>query len=254
VKRLVEAPAASRANTTNLKSIVYGGGPMYVSDLHAAMDLLGSKLAQIYGQGESPMTITVLTKDMHRDAADNRLGSVGVPQSVVEVRVVDELGADLPPGGVGEICVRGAVVMKGYWNRPDATAATIREGWLHTGDVGVFDNDGFLTLKDRVKDVIISGGSNIYPREVEEVLLTHEGVLEVAVIGHPHPEWGEEVIAFVVRKEGSEASEAQMDRLCLDNIARFKRPKRYIFVDALPKNNYGKILKIALRDMMVRQS
>jgi acyl-CoA synthetase (AMP-forming)/AMP-acid ligase II len=170
------------------------------------------------------------------------------------VRVVDELGADLPPGGVGEICVRGAVVMQGYWNRPDATADAIRDGWLHTGDIGVFDNDGFLTLKDRIKDVIISGGSNIYPREVEEVLLTHEGVLEVAVIGHPHPEWGEEVIAFVVRKEGSEASEAQMDRLCLDNIARFKRPKRYIFVDALPKNNYGKILKIALRDRLVRQS
>ena len=254
VKRLVEAPDAARANTANLKSIVYGGGPMYVADLHAAMDLLGNKLAQIYGQGECPMTITVLSKDMHRDATDNRLGSVGVPQAVVDVRVVDELGADLPPGGVGEICVRGAVVMQGYWNRPDATADAIRDGWLHTGDIGVFDNDGFLTLKDRIKDVIISGGSNIYPREVEEVLLTHEGVLEVAVIGHPHPEWGEEVIAFVVRKEGSEASEAQMDRLCLDNIARFKRPKRYIFVDALPKNNYGKILKIALRDRLVRQS
>ena len=246
VKRLVEAPDAARANTANLKSIVYGGGPMYVADLHAAMDLLGNKLAQIYGQGECPMTITVLSKDMHRDATDHRLGSVGVPQAVVDVRVVDELGADLPPGGVGEICVRGAVVMQGYWNRPDATAVAIRDGWLHTGDIGVFDNDGFLTLKDRIKDVIISGGSNIYPREVEEVLLTHEGVLEVAVIGHPHPEWGEEVIAFVVRKEGSDASEAQMDRLCLDNIARFKRPKRYIFVDALPKNNYGKILKIGV--------
>jgi long-chain acyl-CoA synthetase len=254
VKRLVEAPGASQANTANLKSIIYGGGPMYVSDLHSAMSLLGNKLGQIYGQGESPMTITVLTKDMHRDATDNRLGSVGVPQSVVEVKVVDERGADLPPGAVGEICVRGAVVMKGYWNRPEATAAAIRDGWLHTGDIGVFDSDGFLTLKDRVKDVIISGGSNIYPREVEEVLLTHEGVLEVSVVGHPHPEWGEEVVAFVVRNEGSEAPEAQLDRLCLDNIARFKRPKRYIFVDTLPRNNYGKILKTVLRDSLAEQS
>jgi acyl-CoA synthetase (AMP-forming)/AMP-acid ligase II len=226
---------------------------MYVADLHAAMRLLGNKLGQIYGQGESPMSITVLTKDMHRDATDTRLGSVGVPQSVVDVKLIDELGADLSPGGVGEICVRGAVVMKGYWNRPDATAAAIRDGWLHTGDIGVFDNDGFLTLKDRVKDVIISGGSNIYPREVEEVLLTHENVIEVSVVGHPNPEWGEEVIAFVVLNEGSEASEAQLDRLCLDNIARFKRPKRYIFVDTLPRNNYGKILKTVLREMLAAQ-
>ncbi len=252
VKRLVEAPGALQANTANLKNIIYGGGPMYVSDLKAAMTLLGNKLGQIYGQGECPMTITTLTKAMHRDASDTRLGSVGVPHSVVEVKVVDEQGADMPPGGVGEICVRGAVVMKGYWNRPDATAAAIRDGWLHTGDIGVFDEDGFLTLKDRVNDMIISGGSNIYPREVEEVLLAHEGVFEVSVVGHPHPEWGEEVIAFVVRTAGSDVTEAQLDRLCLDNIARFKRPKRYIFVEALPKNNYGKILKTVLRDRLTK--
>ena len=227
---------------------------MYVSDLKAAMNLFGNKLGQIYGQGECPMTITAMTKAMHRDASDHRLASVGVAQSVVEVKVVDEKGADLPPGGVGEIHVRGEVVMKGYWNRPDATAATIRDGWLHTGDMGTFDADGFLTLKDRVKDLIISGGSNIYPREVEEVLLTHEGVLEVSVVGHPHPEWGEEVIAFVARIEGSDVTEAELDRLCLDNIARFKRPKRYLFVNSLPKNNYGKILKTALRDILNGQS
>ena len=250
VKRLLEAPGATRADTSNLKNIIYGGGPMYVSDLKAAMNLFGNKLGQIYGQGECPMTITALTKAMHRGASDQRLASVGVAQSVVEVKVVDEKGADLPPGGVGEIHVRGEVVMKGYWNRPDATAATIRDGWLHTGDMGAFDADGFLTLKDRVKDLIISGGSNIYPREVEEVLLTHEGVLEVSVVGHPHPEWGEEVIAFVARIEGSDVTEAELDRLCLDNIARFKRPKRYLFVSSLPKNNYGKILKTALRDIL----
>ena len=208
VKRLVESPGAAQADTANLKNIIYGGGPMYVTDLKAAMALLGNKLGQIYGQGECPMTITALSRAMHRDASDERLASVGVPHSVVEVKVIDEQGAALPPGSAGEICVRGDVVMQGYWNRPDATAAAIRDGWLHTGDVGAFDDDGFLTLKDRVKDVIISGGSNIYPREVEEVLLLHEGVAEVSVVGHPHPEWGEEVIAFVACHEAAAVTEA----------------------------------------------
>jgi long-chain acyl-CoA synthetase len=250
VKRLIEAPCAKDADTRHLKNIIYGGGPMYVADLKAAMSLFGNKLGQIYGQGECPMTITTLTKAMHRDASDDRLASVGVPHSVVEVKVIGEHGTELPAGRVGEICVRGDVVMKGYWNRPDATAATVRDGWLHTGDMGVFDEDGFLTLKDRSKDVIISGGSNIYPREVEEVLLMHGGVMEVSVVGHPHPEWGEEVIAFVAPKEGAQVSERELDGLCLDNIARFKRPKRYIFVESLPKNNYGKVLKTALRDIL----
>ena len=250
VKRLVETPGAVKADTTHLKTIIYGGGPMYLSDLKAAMDLFGNKLGQIYGQGESPMTITALTKAMHRDASDQRLSSVGVAHSVVEVKVLDARGEALPPGEVGEICVRGDVVMKGYWNKPDATAAAIRDGWLYTGDMGVFDQDGFLTLKDRVKDVIISGGSNIYPREVEEVLLLHEDILEASVIGHPHPDWGEEVIAFIVTKKGSDVCESELEQLCLDYIARFKRPKRYFFLDSLPKNNYGKVLKNALRDTL----
>jgi len=250
VKRLVEAPAAARADTGNLRNIVYGGGPMYLSDLKAAMQLLGNRLSQIYGQGESPMTITVLSRAMHRDASDERLASVGVAHSVVEVKVIGESGERLPAGEVGEICVCGDVVMRGYWNNPDATAATLRDGWLHTGDMGALDADGFLTLKDRLKDVIISGGSNIYPREVEEVLLRHADVLEVSVVGHPHPEWGEEVVAFVVARAGAAVSEESLDRLCLANIARFKRPKRYLFVDSLPKNNYGKVLKTALREML----
>ena len=253
VKRLVEAPGATTADTVNLKNIVYGGGPMYLADLKAAMDLFGNKLGQIYGQGESPMTITGLTKAMHRDASDERLSSVGVAHSVVEVKVINELGEILPAGEVGEICVRGEVVMKGYWNKPEATAAALRHGWLHTGDMGVFDQDGFLTLKDRVKDVIISGGSNIYPREVEEVLLMHEDIIEASVIGHPDPEWGEEVVAFVVSRTDSAVSSADLEQLCLDNIARFKRPKRYFFLDSLPKNNYGKVLKTELREMLARQ-
>ncbi|NND66510.1 MAG: AMP-binding protein [Halioglobus sp.] len=250
VKRLVEAPLAAAADTTNLKNIVYGGGPMYLADLRAALDLFGYKLGQIYGQGECPMTITALGKAMHESATDARLTSVGVAHSVVEVRVVDESGATLPPGTVGEICVRSDVVMQGYWNRPDATAAAIRDGWLYTGDMGALDPDGFLSLKDRSKDVIISGGSNIYPREVEEVLLTHAAVDEVSVVGEPDAQWGEAVVAFVVPAPGKTVSGEELDRLCLDSIARFKRPKRYMFVSALPKNNYGKILKTELRNML----
>jgi long-chain acyl-CoA synthetase len=149
----------------------------------------------------------------------------------------------LPPGEVGEILCRGDVVMCGYWQDPQASAATLKGGWLHTGDVGSFDADGYLTLKDRSKDLIISGGSNIYPREVEEVLLAHPRVREVSVIGRPDREWGEVVLAYVV----GEASAGELDALCLSRIARFKRPRDYVFIDALPKSNYGKILKTELR-------
>jgi acyl-CoA synthetase (AMP-forming)/AMP-acid ligase II len=137
--------------------------------------------------------------------------------------------------------------MAGYWENPEASAETLRGGWLHTGDVGAMDEDGFLTLKDRSKDMIISGGTNIYPREVEEVLLLHPGVLECSVIGRRHPDWGEEVVAFVAVRPGEQVDEDGLERLCLDNIARFKRPKAYYFVDQLPKSSYGKILKTELR-------
>ena len=157
--------------------------------------------------------------------------------------MTDEHDRVLPAGEPGEILCRGDVVMAGYWQNPEASAATLRGGFLHTGDIGAFDADGYLTLKDRSKDMIISGGSNIYPREVEEVLLKHAGVREVSVIGRPDREWGEVVVAYVV----GAAPQAELDALCLSSIARFKRPKHYVFVDALPKNNYGKVLKTELR-------
>jgi len=193
------------------------------------------------------MTITTLSKQdiAARDHPrwQARLGSAGRPYSCVEVSVADRDDKPTARGEPGEILVRGDVVMAGYWRDAEATAASLRSGWLHTGDVGLFDAEGYLHLKDRSKDLIISGGSNIYPREVEEVLLKHAGVREVSVIGRPDRDWGEIVVAYVV----GDASPAELDALCLAHIARFKRPKDYVFVDALPKNNYGKILKTELR-------
>ena len=243
--------AAASPDTRNLKTIVYGGGPMYVEDCKRAMAVLGNKLAQIYGQGESPMTITALNKARHAETGhprfEQRLASVGTAHTVVETAVADADDALLPPGEVGEVLVRGDSVMSGYWRDPEASGRTLCGGWLHTGDVGVFDEDGFLTLKDRSKDLIISGGSNIYPREVEEVLLRHPGVAEVAVVGEPDRDWGEAVVAFVVAAAGGPVEPAALDALCLDHLARFKRPKRYLFIDSLPKNHYGKVLKTELR-------
>ena len=192
------------------------------------------------------MTITGLSQDFHREKI--HLESAGIARTGVEVKVLDANERELPPGEVGEIATRSSCVMQGYWGNPQASAKALRGGWLHTGDVGSMDEAGFLTLRDRSKDMIISGGSNIYPREIEEVLLRHPGVAECSVVGRPHPEWGEEVVAFVVCRET--ISREALDRLCLDNIARFKRPREYRFVEALPKNNYGKVLKTELRKLL----
>lgn len=258
IVRLLASSALDGADLGNLKTIIYGGGPMYVEDCMRALDRFGPKLVQIYGQGEVPMTITGLSRADHADRDHprwrERLASVGVARTDVEVRVADATNAELPPGAIGEVLVRGDLVFSGYWKAPEATATVLAGGWLHTGDMGSMDADGFLTLKDRSKDLIISGGSNIYPREIEEVLMRHPDVAEAAVVGRRHPDWGEEVIAFVVPHTGREIDPAALDALCLDNIARFKRPKHYRVVDALPKNNYGKVLKTALRETLAQEA
>ena len=255
VKRLAADPAMASADLSRLKTIIYGGAPMYLADLEDALAVFGARLAQIYGQGETPMTITALSKADHADRDHprwaDRLQSVGFPRTDVEVRVVDGEDRELPTGEIGEVVVRGDVVMAGYWNQPEATAETLRGGWLHTGDVGSFDDDGYLTLRDRSKDLIISGGMNIYPREVEEALLCHAGVRAVSVVGRPDSEWGEAVVAFVVAADSAAPPPVDgLDQVCLDRIARFKRPKEYRFVDALPTNNYGKVVKRELRDQL----
>ncbi len=251
IRRLTDAARASGQSGEGLRTIVYGGGPMYLADIVEAVDLMGPRFVQIYGQGECPMAITALSRAEVADRAhprwQDRLGSVGRAQSLVEVAVGDAHGRPLPVGETGEIMVRGAPVMPCYWQNPAATAKTLRDGWLMTGDVGRLDADGYLTLADRSKDVIISGGTNIYPREVEEALLTHPGVHAVSVVGRPSAEWGEDVVAFVVAAPGQAPDPAALDAHCLDRIARFKRPKDYVFVPDLPRNNYGKVLKTELR-------
>ena len=251
VHRLIGAEEFEGADTRNIKLIVYGGGPMYEADIRKALDAIGPKFCQIYGQGEAPMTITVLTQHELASGVDHpnraeRLASVGVERTDVEVCIRREDGTPCDLGEIGEITARGDVVMLGYWQNEEATKNTLKDGWLWTGDMGAKDEDGFITLKDRSKDLIISGGTNIYPREIEEILLTHPAVEEISVIGRYHPDWGEEVVAFVV-PSGETPSTKTLDAYCLEHMARFKRPKEYFFRDSLPKNNYGKVLKTDLR-------
>ena len=261
VKRLVDH--AEQAGLTPQdaarawKTIVYGGAPMYLADIQRALRVMGPRFVQIYGQGETPMVATALARRHLADTAHprhlERLASVGVAQTPVQLRVADDQGRELPVGEVGEVMVRGDSVMAGYWRNPRATAAALQDGWLVTGDMGSLDADGFLTLKDRSKDLLISGGSNIYPREVEEVLLTAPGVAEVAVVGAPDAEWGEVVVAFVVLSRHDATTAQALDAHCLAQMARFKRPKRYVFVNELPKNNYGKVLKTVLREQLGKE-
>jgi long-chain acyl-CoA synthetase len=254
VVRLLNHPSAGGADVSGLKTIIYGGAPMYVADVKRALDLFGPRLYQLYGQGEAPMTISGLTKAHHAMADEprfeERLASAGVARTGSAFRIVDEQCRVCAPGEVGEIVTTSDCVMKGYWANPEANARSLRDGWLWTGDLGTVDADGFLFIKDRSKDMMISGGANIYPREIEEVLLTHPAVAECAVVGRPHAEWGEEAIAFVVARPGLAVTAEELDRLCLETIARFKRPKGYRMVAALPKNNYGKVLKTELRERL----
>lgn len=249
--RLIHASNGIKDPAGNLRTAFYGGSPMYLSDLVKTIEIFGPRLYQLYGQGESPMTITGLSKLEHEGdlgpAHQNILSSCGTARTGVEVRVVDSSGRDVPLGELGEVITRSDTVMSGYWNNEKATQSALRDGWLWTGDIGTLDERGYLTLRDRSKDMIIRGGSNIYPREIEEVLLKHPAVVEVSVVGRPHSDVGEEPVAFVVTQPGQTISSEDLDQLCLDNIARFKRPREYFFEQSLPKNNYGKVLKTELR-------
>ncbi len=255
VMRLVNHPEAAPERFANLKFIVYGGAPMYVADLEKALTLLGPKLYQLYGQGESPMTISGLAQARHvvADPQERQrvLASCGYARTGVEIAVVGEDGRPVPVGEVGEIITRSPALMAGYWGDETATRAALKDGWLHTGDLGALHEDGLLTLHDRSKDMIISGGSNVYPREIEDVLLRDPRVLECAVVGRPDADWGELPVAFVVPVPGASIEPAELEALVLAHLARFKRPREWHWLDALPKNNYGKVVKGELRKLLV---
>jgi len=252
VHMLTQSPARSHYDLSSLHTVFYGGGPMYVEQQQEAVQAFGPIFVQLFGQGECPMCITSLHKEEHLTAGDpvkqRRLGSAGRETTGARVRVVDDDDRALPAGEHGEIVVCGDLVMQGYWNNPEATAETLRHGWHHTGDVGFLDADGYLYITDRKKDMIISGGSNIYPREIEEVICTHPAVLEVSVVGVPDEKWGESVKALVVPRPGMTVTEAEIIEHCRRGLASYKKPSSVAFLDALPKNAYGKILKRELRE------
>ncbi len=237
---------------SSLHTVIYGGGPMYTEHLVEAVRTFGPNFVQIFGQGEAPMAVTTLPIEEHRIEGDpvavRRLASAGRAVTGVRVSVVDEQDYELPAGETGEIVVRGDLVMKGYWNNAEATAETLRNGWLHTGDLGNLDSDGYLYITDRKRDMIISGGANVYPREVEEVMATHPAVADVAVIGVPDEKWGETVKALVVLNENAEVTDRDLMDFCRINVASYKIPTSVDFLRALPKNAYGKILKRELRE------
>jgi acyl-CoA synthetase (AMP-forming)/AMP-acid ligase II len=250
IRMLLDHPDLDGADLSSLVSVVYGGSPMYRSDLVEAIERIGPVFCQIFAQGESPMTVTYLRREEHRaDRPDaGVLSSAGVARTGMEIRIADADDRVLPAGEPGEIQVRGPAVMAGYWRRPEATAETLRGGWLHTGDVGRLDERGYLYVLDRLKDMIITGGSNVYAQEVEDVLLRHPAVREAAVFGTPDRLWGEAVTAVVVGAAGVVPGADELRAFCREHLADYMRPKHVHVVDALPRNSYGKVLKRELRE------
>lgn len=256
VTRMTQYVRQSGAQLSGLRNFLVGGAPFYAEDIKQAVHTFGPRIAQMYGQGETPMTISAIRCERLAQAVleddTNVLSSVGFAQSTVDVRIEDEAGREQALGTLGEIVVYSPTVMQGYWRNPSATAKTLINRGLRTGDIGLVDAHGLLHLRDRSKDVIISGGTNIYPREVEDALLCHPAVKEVSVIGTPDDDWGEVVTAIVVCQ--ADVSDAELDATCIERIARFKRPKRYIRVQQLPKNPTGKVLKAELRRLLAEPS
>lgn len=246
---LLRAPTIDDRNLSSLRTITYGGAPIADRVMRDAMDRLPGDLVQGFGQSEATQTVCYMSGDEHRRALGNPalLRRCGRPIPGIQVRIVDDRDAALPAGETGEVVVRGATVMTGYWNRPEETAETLRNGWLHTGDVGFLDEEGFLTLVDRKKDMIVTGAENVYSPEVENAVASHAAVAECAVIGIPDDEWGESIHAVVQLKPGNDLSDADLEAHCRDQIAGFKVPRSWSFTNEMPKTAFGKIQKTALR-------
>jgi acyl-CoA synthetase (AMP-forming)/AMP-acid ligase II len=242
---MTELAGSRTADFSALKLISYGTAPISPDLLRRAIETFKCRFLQVYGLTETTGPFTALS---HEEHVGERLLSCGRPMLGGRVRIVDSDGKDLPPHEIGEILYRGENLMAGYWGRKDATAQAIRNGWFHTGDAGYVDEEGYIFLKDRIKDMIISGGENVYPAEVEGVLMGHPEVLECAVIGVPDAKWGETVKAVVVRRQGASLGEAALIAWSRDKLAGFKRPSSVDFIDALPRNAAGKLLKRTLRE------
>ncbi len=242
--RLCRHPSVDRYDHSSLKYVIYAGAPMYRADQKHCLEKLGKVLVQYYGLGEVTGNITVLPPALHEiDDEAMRVGSCGYPRTGMEIAIKDGDGATVATGEQGEICVRGPAVFAGYHNNPEANAKALKGGWFHTGDLGRVDEAGFLYITGRASDMYISGGSNVYPREAEEVLLTHPQVAEVAILGVPDPQWGESGIGVVVLEAGGAAGEAELLAYLDGKIAKYKRPRRFFFWDSLPKSGYGKVTK-----------
>lgn len=247
--RLVRHPAVDRFDHSSLRYVIYAGAPMYRADQIEALEKLGKVIVQYYGLGEVTGNITVLPRELHSLNDDEMpVGSCGYPRTAMEIAIKDPDGKRLGPEEQGEICVRGPAVFAGYHDNPEANAKALKEGWFHTGDLGRLDAKGFLYITGRASDMYISGGSNVYPREAEEVLLTHPAVAEVAVLGLPDPEWGESGVAVAVLEVGQTTDETELLGFLKDKLARYKQPRRVFFWDELPKSGYGKVPKHLIRD------
>jgi acyl-CoA synthetase (AMP-forming)/AMP-acid ligase II len=252
IYRLLDIPDLNRkVNFSSLKYFLYGAAPMSVEKLKRAIEVFGPVMMGGYGQTEAPTSISFLTPGEHfvagQVAPDERLASVGRPNPLVRVEIMSDANEILPPGETGEICVRGDLVMKGYYKAPEKTAETIVDGWLHTGDIGHLDADGYLHITDRKKDMIITGGFNVYPSEVEQVIWSHPAVQDCAVIGVPDVHWGEAVKAVVELNAGQQVGADELSALCKDRLGSVKAPKSVEFVDSLPRSPVGKVLKKDLR-------
>jgi long-chain acyl-CoA synthetase len=246
IRRLLDDDTLDHTDLSSLRRVIYGGSPIALADLQEALQRIGPVFCQLYGQGESPMTISYLRPEDHRPAAARTLTSAGIARTGMQIRIADAQDRPVPAGQTGEILVRGPAVMTGYYGRPEATADALRGGWLHTGDLGLIDERGFLYVRDRLKDLIITGGTNVYAREVEDVLLKHPLVRDAAVFGVPHRVWGEAVTAAVVGACG--LTEDDVLAFCREHLAGYKRPKQIHMTGELPRNAYGKVLKRALRE------
>jgi fatty-acyl-CoA synthase len=244
---LLDHPACGQHDLSSLQTIMYGAAPMSAARLQAAISRFGQVLVQLYGQTEAPMVISALRKADHDPSRPELLGSCGLPTAIVQVKLMDSALREVPVGDPGEICLRGAIVMDGYWKQPELTAEAFRGGWLHTGDIARQAADGYLTIVDRTKDMIISGGFNVYPREVEDALLAHEAVAAAAVIGVPDDKWGEAVTAYVVLRRGCSVEAAALRAHVRELRGPICAPKSVFFVDRVPLTALGKVDRKALR-------